>query len=99
MSTRLRYRYLAADGVHLFSAKGAVIIISLGQRPGVSSIAQWLALKARFFREIAIGLNHSVELRFQRWFTPRLESWGDAPGWHEGALLALDNSSGRALEL
>jgi hypothetical protein len=80
------------------SAKGAVIISSLGQRPRISSIAQLSALKARLFREIAIGLNHSVELRFQRWFTPRLESLGDAPGLDEGAPSALSNSSDRAFE-
>ena len=73
------------------SAKGAVIITSLGQRPRISTIAQFSALKARLIPATCRtrGAHHPLESRFQRWFTSRLESWGDAPGWDESAPLAL----------
>src|ERR1700680_209192 len=51
------------------------------------------ALKARFIPAlICVGLtaNRCVESRFQRLFIIRSESWGDAPGWYESALLALN---------
>jgi hypothetical protein len=82
------------------SAKGAVIISSLGQRPRISSIAQLSALKARLIPAIfrTLGAHRPLESRFQRWFTSRLESWGDAPGLDEGAPSALSNSSDRAFE-
>jgi hypothetical protein len=35
------------------------------------------------------SVNRPVESRFQRWSVSRSKSWGDAPGWYEGALLAL----------
>ena len=35
-------------------------------------------------------MNRCVESRFQRWSIIRSESWGDAPGWYENALLALN---------
>ena len=68
------------------SAKGASLIISLGQRPRNSHNANSSALKAPFIR--------SVEARLQRWFTFRTKSWGDAPGWNENAPLALDPDDG-----
>lgn len=68
------------------SAKGASLIISLGQRPRNSSSGNSCALKARF--------TGSFEARLQRWFTFRTKSWGDAPGWNENAPLALDPDDG-----
>ena len=74
------------------SAEGATFITSLGQRPGVSRNPNSLALKARLFPEIGVGLNRPIESRFQRWFSSRRESWGDAPGLHESAPLALNTN-------
>src|SRR5476651_92313 len=77
----------------LFSAKGAAFISSLGQRPRDSCNAKPPALRARFIpASICVGLtaNRRVESRFQRWSIIRSESWGDAPGWYESALLALN---------
>src|SRR5947207_10350965 len=74
------------------SAKGAAFINSLGRRPRKSCNAKPPALKARFIPpRIWVGLtaNRCVEARFQRLFTIRSESWGDAPGWYESALSAL----------
>src|SRR2546423_1592066 len=73
------------------SAKGAAFINSLGQRPRVLRKIKSPALKARFREKLDVELkaNRRIESRFQRWFTSRAESWGDAPGWHEDALLAL----------
>lgn len=82
------------------SAKGAVIIPSLGQRPRVSSIAQLSALKARLISATCrtLGAHRLLESRLQGWFTSRLESWGDAPGCGETAPLALNTNSDRALD-
>ena len=76
------------------SAKGAALITSPGQRPRASRNSESVALKARFFRNIGAGLstNERIELRFQRWPSRRLESWGDAPGWHDAAPLALNTN-------
>jgi len=76
------------------SAKGAALISSLGQRPRISRNTKSGALKARFFRNIAVSLstNERVELRFQRWRSFRLKSWGGAPGWHEAAPFALNTN-------
>jgi hypothetical protein len=75
----------------LFSAKGAAFINSLGQRPRVLQKIKSAALKARFLQGSGVELKakRRIESRFQRWFTSRSDSWGDAPGWHEDALLAL----------
>jgi hypothetical protein len=78
---------------YLFSAKGAAVISSLGQRPRNLCNAKPLALKARFIpAPICVGLtaNRCVESRFQRWSIIRSESWGDAPGLYESALSALN---------
>ena len=40
-------------------------------------------------------MNWCVESRLQRWSIIRSEPWGDAPGWYENALLALNNTSPR----
>ena len=78
---------------YLFSAKGAAVTSSLGQRPRDSCNGKPPVLKARFIPgAIWVGLtaNRCVESRFQRWSTIRSESWGDAPGLDEGAPLALN---------
>ena len=91
---------------YLFSAKGAAFIGSLGQRPRDSCNAKPPALKARFIpAPICVGLtaNRCVavrqaqalsrsrrESRFQRWSLIQSSTWGDAPGWYESALLALN---------
>jgi hypothetical protein len=77
--------------MYLFSAKGAAFINSLGQRPRVLQKIKSAALKARFVQEIdgELKAKRRIESHFQRWFTSRSKSWGDAPGWDEGALLAL----------
>ena len=67
------------------SAKGASLIISLGQRPRNSHNANSSALKAPFIR--------SVEARLQRWFTFRTKSWGDAPGWNESRAFGAKQTS------
>jgi len=74
------------------SAKGAALIGSLAQRPGISPNTKSGALKARFFSATGneLSTNERVELRFQRWCSFRLKSWGDAPGWPEAAPLALN---------
>jgi len=58
------------------------------------------ALKARFIPEaFFIARNVSawrlprLESRFQRSFTMRLQSWGDAPSWYKRAPLALNRYS------
>jgi hypothetical protein len=82
----------------LFSAKVAAFISSLGQRPRDSCNAKPPALEARFIpKRICVGLkeNQCVESRLQRWSIILLESCGDAPGWHESALLALNWYSAR----
>jgi hypothetical protein len=85
----------AIPTMYLFSAKGAAFINSLGQRPRVLQEIKSAALKARFLQGIDVELKAKrlIESRFQRWFTSRSESWGDAPGWHEGALLALETTT------
>jgi hypothetical protein len=96
----------AALRCYRMSTKGAAFISSLGQRPRNFGNAEARALKARFIQAIiCVGLtvNRCVairraqalsgsrrELHFQRWFVVRSESWGDAPGWHENAPLALN---------
>lgn len=80
---------------YVFSAKGAVFISSLGQRPRDSYNAKPRALKARFIPvPFGAGLTASrrLESRFQRWSVIRLKSWGDAPGWDDDAPLALNRS-------
>jgi hypothetical protein len=77
----------------LFSAKGAAVISSLGQRPRVSGDGKSSALKARFFRArtgAELTANRGIESRFQRFFAIQSKSWGVAPGWHERAPLALN---------
>jgi hypothetical protein len=74
-----------------FSAKGAVF--ETARRGEDLCNAKPPALKARFIPAlICVGLTaySRVESRFQRWSLIRSESWGDAPGWYEGALLALN---------
>ena len=90
-----------AETRYLFSAKGAAFIISLGQRRRDPCNAKPPGLKARFIPvPICVGLtaNRCVESRFQRWSIIRSESWGDAPGWYESALLALNTSEARSCD-
>jgi hypothetical protein len=58
------------------------------------------ALKARFFWNLGAGLSvkQRFESRLQRWRSFRSKTWGDAPGWHESALLALNPEGCRALD-
>jgi hypothetical protein len=85
----------AIPATYLFSAKGAAFINSPGQRPGVLRKIKSPALKARFHQKLDVELKakQRIESRFQRWFTSRSESWGDAPGLHDDALLALKTES------
>ena len=75
-----------------FSAKGAVFISSLGQRPRDLFNAGLSALKARFIRapiRIRLTQNRCTESRFQRLSVVPTKPWGAAPGSHESALTAL----------
>jgi hypothetical protein len=68
----------------VFSAKGAASIAAWAAPQGfcagtASSSTTTMCL---------VDSEEDLESRFQRSFTIRLESWGDAPGWHETAPLA-----------
>ena len=83
-----------SETVFRFSAKGAAVIRSLGQRPR-DSIDAKLASPAGAGRFIQASIwwefttHRCAESRFQRLLILRLKSWGDAPGWYESALTAL----------
>jgi hypothetical protein len=81
-----------SERVFQFSAKGAVFISSLGQRPRDLFNAKPPVLKARFIRApiwMELTAHRCTESRLQRLLMIRSKSWGDAPGWYERALMAL----------
>jgi len=89
MSHGVFWKYRTAATTYLFSANGATCSASLGQRPrGRGTPETMLALKARFTSGIE---KPAAELTraFSAWLSLVLDSWGDAPGWHETAPLAL----------